>query len=259
MLKYLITPLFLLCAVFSASSQDYDAADTTFWEFGLIASPDYNIPMLSGSHDGISADEISGGAQSRIGYSFGVNFTRQVSKRLYIQSGLTYQNKSYRTRSLQDTVLDLYDQYLASYEYYRIVRYHSISIPVILRVRMFNAGKTSFNFGIGAAPEFLLNRNTIDVFSDHKERDAGNAERFYVVKALVNLNIHIPMSDHWTFSLEPYASYSILGLNDKTWNGIKRNYLTAGLGLQFSYSITDQALYDYYYLHIYKKPPRSTF
>lgn len=263
MLKKYIALLFistLFILPLAAQEGVKDASDTTFWDFGFYGAPDYNARMISGDGDnGVTSEFLDGIELTRIGYSLGVNMTRQLGKIVYIQTGIMYQNKGYKTSALQDTVLDLYDNYYSSSEYYRISRYNALYIPVILRLKMFKAGSVQFNVGIGVAPEIYLCKSTLSVFGDHTERDITKAEQIFDVKGIFNLNIDVPLSKNLSLGFEPNFSYDILGLKDQTNVGVKRNMYTAGLGIQLVYRVTDQSLYDYYYKHIYKKPPKSTF
>jgi hypothetical protein len=237
-----------------------DASDTTFWDFGFYGAPDYNARMISGDGtNGVTSAYLNTIELPRIGYTFGINMTRQLGKCIYIQTGIMYQNKGYKTSTLQDTVLDLYDHFYSSSEYYSISRYNALYVPVILRLKMFKAGSVQFNVGIGAAPEIYLAKSTLAVFSDHTERDITKAEQVFDVKGMFNLYIDVPLTKNLSLGFEPNFSYDILGLKDKINVGVKRNMYTAGLGIQLSYKVTDQSLYDYYYKHIYKKPPRTTF
>lgn len=261
--KYLLIILFFITLVPSVKAQEgfSDASDTTFWNFGFYASPDYSYRFCTGNSDrGVSSGDLDNLEIPKLpSYTLGINMTRQLNRILYIQTGIIYQNKGYKTNTQQDTVLDLYDHFLYAKEYTGVTRYHAIDIPVILRIKMFKAGSVQFNAGLGVAPEFYFCKSTLQVFSDHTERDVAPAERFYDLKGIFNLNIDIPLSDNLSLALEPNIGYNILGLEDAFDKGIKRNMYTAGLGIQLSYKVTDQSIYDYYYMHIYKKPAKSTF
>jgi len=260
--KYIAILLMSFVFAGTVAAQDglNDASDTTFWDFGFYGAADYDYRMCAGTgENGISSAFLNTQEIQRIGYTFGINMTRQVGKIVYIQTGILYQNKGYMTESLQDTVLDLYDHFLTANEYTSISRYNALYIPVILRLKLFKAGSVQFNMGIGAAPEFYLSKATLSVFSDHIERDVTKAEQFFDVKGIFNLNINIPLSDNLSLAFEPNISYNILGLNDEINKGIQRNMYTAGLGIQLSYKVSDQSIYDYYYKNIYKKPVKSSF
>ncbi len=258
--------IFLLLASFafvlplSAQEDATDPSDTTFWDFGFYGAADYNARMIAGDgENGVTSAFLNSIEKPRIGYTLGINMTRQLGKCIYIQTGILYQNKGYKTSTLQDTVLDLYDHYLSSSDYYSISRYHALYIPVILRIKMFKAGSVQFNVGIGAAPEVYLCKSNLSVFKDHVERDITKAEQAIDVKGIFNLNIDIPLSKNVSLAFEPNFGYNILGLKDEINKGVKRNMYTAGLGIQLTYKVTDQSIYDYYYLHLYKKPPKTTF
>jgi hypothetical protein len=260
--KRFLLLIILISACFPALAQDdaVDFSDTTYWDFGLYASPDYNYRMISGDgENGVTSDFLNGMEKYRIGYTVGGIVTRQLGKRIYIQTGILYQSKGYKTSSLQDTVLDLYDHYLSSSEYYSVVRYNTIYIPVIMKVKLFRAGSVQFNLGVGVAPDFYINKSTLSVFDDHTERDITKAEKVWDLEGIVNLNINIPLSDKLSLGLEPAFRYNIFGLNDDINKGVKRNMYSAGFGIQLCYKVTDQSFYDYYYTHIYKKPPKTNF
>ena len=106
-MKKLTTLLLLLFfATFTAFAQDDipSASDTTFWDFGLVISPEYDMHSIKGSGDnGVTSSFLSSMETPRVGFSLGLNFTRQLGKVIYIQTGIYYRNTGFKTTGLQDT------------------------------------------------------------------------------------------------------------------------------------------------------------
>ncbi|MEI6766607.1 MAG: outer membrane beta-barrel protein [Bacteroidota bacterium] len=251
--KSKLTIIFLLLFSGIAFSQT-DDSDTTWWDIGIYASPDYCTRIASGS----TAESFSSGTfdaieKPRIGYTAGLLFSRQLSKRLYFQSGLVFESQGYKTKTLNDTVFDLYDKPLYTKDYVRAIRYNTINIPVILKINLFNASKIKFNAGIGVAPVISLGKYEVMTFEDHTERLISKAERDLNIQAIVNFSVYIPFSDEFSVSIEPTLKYTVLPYNDHQYKGISRGLISPGIGIFFAYALPTQAVYDYYYYNIYKK------
>jgi hypothetical protein len=266
--KLLILLGMLLVAALPAAAQDAgnekpekpDYSDTTYWNFGLYIAPNFDNASVSGNaSNGISSDFLKDIEVPRMGYSLGAVVTRQVHKLLYIQTGFIYESLGYRTRTLQDSVLDLYDEFLYSREYHKAVRYNTFEIPVILQIKLAKSKKIQFNLGVGVAPTFCLNKTEISFFKDHKERKVSKAEKDFGLQALLNINMNVPLTSRLSLGVEPDFRYSLLGLKDAVNKGINHQLYSLGISLQLNYRITDRDFYNYYYLHIYKKPEKPNF
>jgi hypothetical protein len=260
-----ITLLLVLIMVSSLrlwAQDEKDISDSTCWDFGLYVAPNFDSRMISGNADnGVTSAFLKDIEKYRIGYSIGATVTRQVSRKLYIETGFVFESMGYKTNTLQDTVLiDYpYTTFVRAEEFHQAVRYNAMEIPVVLRVNLFSSNKAQFNFGFGLAPEFFLNKATLSFFNDHTERDITKAERDVELQGLINFNINIPLTKNLSLGIEPAFRYSILGFKDAVNNGIKRNLFSAGLGFKINYKVTDKWFYDYFYLHIYKKPQKTNF
>lgn len=251
--KVKLSVLFLLLCSAVASAQS-DDTDTTWWDVGIYASPDYCSRIASGSTpESFSSVTFDAIENPRTGYTAGILFSRQISNRLYIQSGLVFESQGYKTKTLNDTVYDLYDRPLYTREYSKAIRYSTINIPVILKINLLQAGNIKFNIGLGVAPMISLGKNEILTFDDHKESLASKSERDLNIQAIVNLSVYIPLSESFSLSIEPSFKYTVMPYNDRAYKGISRSLFAPGMGIFLAYKLPTQAIYDYYYYNIYKK------
>ncbi len=259
-MKYRIL-LFLFSSLMSASvfSQNTDK-DSTYWDISGYGFVDYNMALLTGSNDGISASDMKDINLPRVGYSLGFSVNRPLSKRLSIDFGLAFQSQGYKTGNLMDSVVNYRDSLLFTQEYHSAVRYASINIPVLLKINLFHIKKTTVDLGIGVAPVISLGRRTISYFADHNETVNGKSGPDLDVQALASITVRIPLSEKLSLTLAPTFRYNVMAYKDPNYDGIKRNFLSPGIGIYLTYKLTDNEIYDYYYRHIYKNPkPQPAF
>ena len=258
-MKYLIPLIFAILSGSGLMAQGTEP-DTTYWNVSLYGSADYNYRFLSGS-SGPGQDKafFDGIEKPRIGWIGGVSVQRQLRGRLSIQFGISFQSQGYRTLGLSDTVFNYRDSALYNTLYDKATRYMSVNIPVILKINMFHIGKAAFDFGIGLSPSFSMGKHQVSFFSDHTEYYNSRSENSIDLQALACLSIYVPVSRYLSFTFEPTFRYNILPYEDKYYSGIKRNMFSAGLGIYFTYKVTDNKMYDYYYEKIYNKSPIPAF
>ena len=246
--------IFSVIKSFGQTQNEVKDTTNTFIDISIFASPDYDFRMISGAgENGVTTDYLNGIEKFRFGYSTGLMFSKNVAKRISLQFGFIYQNYGYKTTTLQDTVFNHYDEPLYSKEYYKSVRYNAFDIPIMVRINLFNAGKTEFNLSVGAAPCFYIGKNTLKYFDDHVENEITKAERDIQVQGLFSLSVLIPVAYNLFIGIEPTLRYDILPMNDNVNIGIKRNPYSPGLGITLTYRLFDDVMYDYYYKNIYNK------
>lgn len=259
MRKLLIPLLLFFSFIITASAQEQEA-DTSFWDISIYASPDYAFRFLSGSsvpdQDKAFFDQME---KFRIGYTAGVYVSRPIARRLSIQFGLQYQSQGYKVTGLTDSVLNYRDSLLYTNTYDKSVRYSSLNIPVILKINMFHAGRTAFDFNIGLSPVITLGKREVSVFEDGKEYKNSWSGNDFDLQAIAGISVYIPLSSHYSLTLEPIFRYNIFAYKDQYYNGVKRSLFSAGLGLYFTYKVGDNKMYDYYYKNIYNQPPKPSF
>jgi hypothetical protein len=226
----------------------------------LYVAPNFDNTFVSGnSSTGVTSAYLKNLEVPRMGYSIGAVVTRQVHKLLYIQAGFIYESQGYKTRALQDTVLNLYDEFLYSKAFHIAYRYNTFEIPIILQIKLAKAKKIQFNLGIGVAPAFYLSKSEISFYSDHTERHISKAEKDFSMQALLNINVNIPLTNRLSLGVEPDFRYSLTGLKDRVNKGINHHLYNLGISFQLNYRITDKDFYNYYYLHIYRKPEKTNY
>jgi len=247
-------------ASFTGFSQTNEK-DTTYWGFSLYGCADYSLHMVKGStSSGQDAAFIKNIDLPRYGYLLGFSINRPVSKRLSIEFGVSFQSQGYRTTTLADTILNYRDSILGIEDYHKAYRYYSVNVPVLLKITLFHIKKATVDFGIGVAPVFSVGKKQVLFFDDHTEIINEKSGADINVQAIGCLSVNIPMGKKMALTLEPTARYNILPYKDSYYEGVSRNFFTAGLGLYLTYKVTDESLYDYYYKNIYRaKNPLPAF
>jgi hypothetical protein len=235
--------------------------DTTYWGISLYGCADYSLNMVKGkTTSGQDAAFMKNIDLPRYGYLVGFSINRAVGKRVAFEFGLSFQSQGYRTGTLSDTIWNYRDSAIGFNDYRKAYRYYSINIPVILKITLFHIKKATVDFGIGVAPVISLGKKQVLFFDDHTENINEKSGPDLDLQAIGCLSIHIPLSNKIALTLEPTARYNIMPYKDSYYEGISRNFLTAGLGLYLTYKVTDDEMYDYYYKNIHNvKNPKPAF
>jgi hypothetical protein len=252
MRKIFTIALLIILASYNGFSQT-DDTDSTYWGISLYGCADYSFHMVKGSSpSGQDAGFMKDIDLPRAGYLAGFSINRAVGKRVAFEFGLSFQSQGYRTKTLSDTIWNYRDSVIGMNDYHKAYRYNSINIPVILKITLCHIKKATIDLGIGVAPVISIGKKQVLFFDDHTEIINEKSHPDLNVQAIGCLNINIPLGKNFALTLEPTVRYNILPNKDSYYEGVSRNFFTAGLGLYLTYKLTDDKMYDYYYRHIYK-------
>lgn len=260
MKRFLIVAILFFLVSFTGFSQSNEQ-DTTYWGFSLYGCADYSLHMVKGSTtSGQDAAFMKNIDLPRFGYLVGVSINRPIGKRLAMEFGVSLQSQGYRTATLSDTILNYRDSVIGVSDYHKAYRYYSVNVPILLKITLFHIKKATVDFGIGVAPVFTIGKRQVLFFDDHTEIINEKSGPDVNVQAIGCLSINIPMGKKMALTLEPTARYDVLAYKDSYYEGVSRNFFTAGLGLYLTYKVEDENLYDYYYKNIYNaKNPKPAF
>jgi len=223
----------LFCLVnYSHAQQPFAETKSEFARFkvGLNVTPEmgYRIIMVTGSSIASLRNDTE---VPKMGYSAGVTFNYNFSKKIGVETGLQYASRgyTYKTTELFHPVLPL------SGELERRYSWNYLEIPVRA---VFTSGekKVKFLASAGATAGFFLNARstTIIKYSNGQEsRTSGELSihyRQFVICPQLSLGAEYQLSSLFHFRFEPIARY---GLNSVVNSPLKTNLISGGLLVSF--------------------------
>jgi len=191
------------------------------FSFGLVLSPDFAYRTLKNNGGGTNADLVINSRNQmeigKLGYTCGLAFSVNVTKRLSFETGLQYSKKGYQTKkrdlvySPPDPALPVRARFIYNYKY--------IDVPFKLDF-VLREGRLRFIAGAGFAINFLVNADQKSIF----EYSNGNIKRTkqspafdfkkFNLSPMISLGLGYRINDHLYLSIEPTFRYGILKITD---------------------------------------------
>jgi len=210
---------------------------------GFSFSPDYAYRTLkdNGGDDfaGQVIDSRNNAEIGKLGYTMGVDVSMSITKKLRVETGIQYSNKSYQTRKQEvyyqqpppDPVMPLTARFIYNYQY--------VDVPLKLKLVV---GKKRARFipAAGLALNFLLNANTKGVFEypDGKTRKQDQSSTFdfkkFNISPLISLGAEYRVKSNMYVRMEPTFRYGILKTIDRP---VTEYLWNAGLNIGFYFAL----------------------
>jgi hypothetical protein len=237
--RLIISSLLLLnFSVFGHEKNDTLFSKQRRFSIGINTSPDYCYRALTKNDNSIS-DVIWNSAKNyedsiekpKFGYTFGINFCYQITKRVSIEAGIQYSNKGYKTIPIET---------ISSIDFTRvgkaknIISHKYFDFPVKVTYIFFDK-RIQFIASLGVTLNALVKTSIYSIPED-KSKNEFNTEIDYPYEK-INLSptfsagIKYKLKERMNLLAEPTVRYSILNIDQKSY---KSTHLW-NLGLNIGY------------------------
>ena len=210
---------------------------------GFSFSPDYAYRTLKDNGgDDFTSRVISSRNNAEIGklgYTTGLEVSMNVTKKLRVETGIQYSNKSYQTRKQEmyyqqpppDPVIPMSARFIYNYQY--------VDVPLKLKL-VVGKKRIRFTSAAGLALNFLLNANTRSVFEypNGKTRKEEQSSTFdckkFNISPLISLGAEYKVKHNLYVKMEPTFRYGILKTIDRP---VTEYLWNAGLNIGFYFAL----------------------
>ena len=243
--------LLLLLSTTAAFAQEPALARTEKWTVGAFFSPDYAFRTISTDSSGISQTILDGRNErevAKFGYTTGFRLTRQLGRRLRIESGVLFSNKGEKTKPMENTGFsdsinqaffpnldDLADEVTITYYYYYL------DIPIKVNYYLPISGNIDFFVSGGLSANLFLQHGTTTRSEKDGEVTRSRTPTTFDIFQPVNVSVNLGfgatywLNDLVTIRAEPEFRHSLHSIVD---SGTIDSYLySAGINLGIFYHL----------------------
>jgi outer membrane protein W len=188
----IISFLSLLIAL-TGSAQTNDTLKYNNVKLGLSVAPSFSSRYLKAESDAqTNADYFDSIENPHLGYSFGLNFGYQISKRFSVNTGLLFSNKAQGSKSASLAIISNYTNNIYYLDLPLKFNYYFIS----KRSKFYLTGGANFSY-------FLANKiayrkeNITDKFTAMSD-DLND----FNIAGVIGLGVDVPIYKRWAFNCE---------------------------------------------------------
>lgn len=248
-MKRIVYLLLFISNIAIAQNEDTAPDKKSYNKFliGLSASPDYTYRTLS-SDGSLNSDAIKDyrneTEKSKIGYTFGLNFNYNFSRKFGLITGVLFSKKGYKT---DVGVLTFGDQthlrrYIRAPNDPRfpqttelIYNHYYLDIPLKVTYKM-GQGKIRFIGGLGITTNILI-KSTSKIFSEYQNGDKEESTRSISgtfnqlnLSSVISFGVERNFKNKHVIRIEPNFNYGLLKIIDSPVNA-----RLWSVGINFSY------------------------
>jgi outer membrane protein W len=182
--------LFLALPVFA---QQNDTLKYNNVKLGVSVSPSFSSRFLKAESDAqTNADYFDSIEMPHVGYSVGLNFGYQISKKIAITSGLLFSNKAQGSKSSSLETISNYTNNIYYLDLPLKFNYYFLS----KKSKIYLTGGANFSYFLANKISYRKENNT-DNFGA-----VGEDLNIFNVSGVIGLGIDVPIYKRWAFNFE---------------------------------------------------------
>ena len=220
--------LLIILLSFESFSQD-DKVETnqqSKFKIGIVAQPNLAYRKTVNTSYTIEVPKL--------GHNFGINTEIRLTNKLFLETGINYSNKGFRTKKLDPLLFPSSSIELPMYR--AIFNFHYLEIPLLLN---YSIGKKKLKFistiGLGVDILIAASLKGINYYDNGKKESSheiikNNNYNKFNLSPTVGLGVEYQINQNSKIKVQPVFSYGILKISDLSQ---KRNLWSTGL--QFGY------------------------